>query len=168
MDLTNRIAELYKKVQNVPYYCLEEKDFTKLFELNKGSCAEKNTYLGEAYKKFGLDVKYYLISFNWSRLPIPSYVLEKLNDIIGKHLALKAKINENWLWVDATWDPPLEKAGFPVTKNWEGTSDTKLAVKPLKIVEFEPEQKFKVSTSLEFYKELNNYLERIRKSYEKI
>jgi hypothetical protein len=34
--------------------------------------------------------------------------------------------------VDATWDPPLAKAGFPVNMDWDGYSDTECAVKPLR------------------------------------
>jgi hypothetical protein len=33
--------------------------------------------------------------------------------------------------VDATWDRPLKRAGFPVNEHWDGRSDTKCAVKPL-------------------------------------
>ena len=34
--------------------------------------------------------------------------------------------------MDATWDLPLLKAGFPVNGSWDGYSETKCAVKPLK------------------------------------
>jgi hypothetical protein len=34
--------------------------------------------------------------------------------------------------VDATWDSPLKKAGFPVNDHWDGYSEMKRAVKPLK------------------------------------
>jgi adenylate kinase family enzyme len=34
--------------------------------------------------------------------------------------------------VDATWDSPLSNAGFPVNDHWDGYSETRCAVKPLK------------------------------------
>jgi len=33
--------------------------------------------------------------------------------------------------VDATWDRPLVKAGFPVNDHWDGYSEMRWAVKPL-------------------------------------
>lgn len=36
--------------------------------------------------------------------------------------------------VDATWDLPLEKAGFPVNLHWDGISDTLPAVTPLPVI----------------------------------
>ena len=36
-----------------------------------------------------------------------------------------------WILVDATWDRPLVKAGFPVNDHWDGYSEMRWAVKPL-------------------------------------
>jgi hypothetical protein len=48
--------------------------------------------------------------------------------MLDHHLCLKIQIDKKWILVDATWDPPLKKVGFPVNENWNGLSDTKLAV----------------------------------------
>jgi hypothetical protein len=42
------------------------------------------------------------------------------------------QIGCRWVLVDATWDSPLKKAGFPVNEHWDGISDTMCAVLPLR------------------------------------
>ncbi|MBL7169602.1 MAG: hypothetical protein ISS48_01110 [Candidatus Aenigmarchaeota archaeon] len=158
----NKIIELFEKVQKIPYYLLRHRDSKKIFELNKGYCSEKNIWLGNEYKKMGLKVKYYLVKFRWEELPIPKDILNLFDEKIHYHLAMKVKLDGEWIWVDPTWDPELEKAGFPVTKNWNGKSDTKLAVKPLEIKEYEPQDPTDTNIKKEFMDEFNNYLEKIR------
>jgi hypothetical protein len=50
---------------------------------------------------------------------------------IGYHLACKARIENQWVVVDVTWDRPLARVGFPVNESWDGIGDTRLAVEPL-------------------------------------
>jgi hypothetical protein len=83
--------------------------------------------------------------------------------LYGEHWAIKAKINNKWIWIDPTWDPPLAKIGFPVTFNWNGKEDTKLAVKPIEINEIEPKDKVSTTSNPEFFNALNDYLEKVRK-----
>lgn len=160
-----KIIELFEKVQKVPYHLLRNRDSRKLFELNKGCCAEKTIWLGNRLKELGNPVKYYLIRFNWEDLPIPKEILKLKQKRSGYHLLMKAKINNKWVWVDPTWDPALEKIGFPVTKNWDGKSDTLLAVDPLEIKEYEPEEPSTTDLSKDFIRELNKYFESVRENY---
>lgn len=51
---------------------------------------------------------------------------------VAHHLACRVQIRGRWVLVDATWDLPLAKAGFPVNGHWDGYSATKCAVKSLK------------------------------------
>lgn len=161
--MNDKIIELFKKVQKIPYYVLEYRNSEKLFDLNKGSCLEKNIWLGREFRKLGIQTKFYSINFDWSSLPIPNEIIKLRKNPIGKHLVFKAKIESKWVWVDPTWDPPLAKAGFPVTINWNGKEDTKLAVKPIEIKEVEPEDKVTITSNREFFNELNDYLDKIRK-----
>jgi|WetSurMetagenome_2_1015567.scaffolds.fasta_scaffold834809_2 hypothetical protein len=167
-----KIIDLYNKVQKIPYYCFKERDPDLLLEKNRGSCVEKNLFLGKEFKKLGISVKYVLIKFNWNDLPIPEKIIKKLqtggfrNFFSTWHLALKIKIDRKWVFVDATWDPELEKAGFPVVMNWDGKSDTKLAVIPKKIIELmikPPKIFIKKLGSEEFFEALNKWLELQRK-----
>jgi hypothetical protein len=168
MAKNEKIVELYKKVQKIPYYYLEERDPGLLLKKNKGSCYEKHLYLGKEFEKLGILVKYLLIKFDWNDLPIPKEIIQKRDSPIGWHLALKAKIKQKWIYVDATWDPELEAIGFPVTKKWDGKSDTKLAVSPKEIIEFEkPPRKSKKLKNQEFFDALNEWLEFQRKKIRK-
>lgn len=155
-----KIIELYNKVQEIPFYCLEDRDTDLLLQKNKGSCSEKHLFLGSEFEKLGILVKYILIKFDWNDLPIPKEIIKKKDSSIGLHLALKIKIKNKWIYVDATWDPKLEKIGFPVTKNWNGETDTKLAVRPKEIIELnkKPAKRVKVSENKEFFKLLNKWL----------
>jgi hypothetical protein len=76
-------------------------------------------------------VKFVTYPFKWldPRIKYPpeiKKIVEKLPTTY--HLACKANINSRWVLIDATWDPPLEKAGFPVNAGWDGMGDTMNAV----------------------------------------
>jgi len=156
------IIKLYNRVQRIPYYCLRERDPDLMLKKRKGSCSEKHLFLGKEFGKLGIPVKYLLIKFNWNDLPIPKEIISKKEDSsTGWHLALKIKPKNKWIYVDATWDPKLGKAGFPVTKNWNGKSDTKLAFPPKEIIELKksPPKQIKRYENREFYNALNQWLE---------
>ena len=96
----------------------------------------------------------------------------------GNHLAVKALIDGRWVLVDATWDLPLKKAGFPVNEVWDGVSDTKNAVTPIsELLNDTIEERVKYDTALrsrssdeqmaayaEFVEKLNTWLETLRRN----
>jgi hypothetical protein len=97
----------------------------------------------------------------------------------GYHLACKAYINGGWILVDATWDLPLKKLGFPVNESWDGVSDTLNAVKPEQEIihendgerlEYIRKRGWRLLTekekalSLRFFDELNEWLQGARGS----
>ena len=135
-------------------------------ERGSGGCLEKNEFLGAKLEQEGLQVKYILIDFDWKDLPIPNHILELREDTQSQHLALKVKRDGKWIYVDASWDPPLRKAGFALTlaEDWDTYSSTDLAVNPLKEKELDQKMgRTKVEPdNPEFYEALNNYLERVR------
>ena len=167
MKKIQKIIKLYKKVQRIPYYCLTERDPNLLLRKNKGSCSEKHLYLGKEFEKLGIPVKYLLIKFNWNDLPISKEIISKKDSPIGWHLALKIKLNKKWILVDATWDPKLKKAGFPITQNWLGQSNTELAFKPIEIIELKkaPSKQIKRYENRKFYTVLNKWLRSQREKF---
>ncbi|MFA5164310.1 MAG: hypothetical protein WC481_01930 [Candidatus Omnitrophota bacterium] len=146
---------------------------------NRGSCNPKHVLLAEELRKLGLKVRYANYAFYWDdpavKYPPELRALTKKMPA-GNHLAVKAFIGGKWVLVDATWDLPLEKAGFPVNADWDGVSDTKNAVTPLNEVLNETiEERVKYDTALrskyteeqrtayaEFVEKLNNWLEVVR------
>lgn len=156
-------------VQRIPYYCLKERDPDLLLKKQKGSCSEKHLFLGKEFKKLGIPVTHLLIRFDWNDLLIPREIINKKEDgPVGWHLALKIKPKDKWIYVDATWDPKLKKAGFPTTKNWDGKSDTKFAFPLKEIIELKkaPPKQVKRLENREFYDALNKWLEFQRKNAE--
>lgn len=106
-----------------------------MLETGQGSCIPKHFLLGLFFEKLKIPVKYATYLFKWDDPSIKYPVdLRKIVDAlpIGTHLACKAFIGGRWVLVDATWDSPLKRAGFPVNENWDGESNTKNAVKHTK------------------------------------
>jgi hypothetical protein len=109
----------------------------EMLKSNMGACVPKHHLLLPMFEKLGIPVKYATYLFYWDdpdiKYPPELRALAKKMPLTG-HLACKAKIEDKWVLVDATWDPPLKKAGFPVNENWDGLSDTKCAVSAVKEV----------------------------------
>ena len=74
----------------------------------------------------GFCVEKIKILFDWKDLPIQKELLDmlKISGTIFPHNALYLYIGNNKILIDATWPLKLKKIGFPVTENWNGTSDT--------------------------------------------
>lgn len=134
----NRIS-IFEKIRDIPFAVVPEffdfeKDPAGLLVQNRGFCVPKHYLLGKMYQKLEIPVRYYTYSFKWSDLDVDYPLsLRKLTEEIPVtyHLACKAFLNGRWVLVDATWDFPLKKTGFPVNERWDGRSDTRNAVKPL-------------------------------------
>ena len=80
-------------------------------------------------------VVYATIAFSWNDpdLKYPPELKKQAARLpIAHHLACRVQVGCGWILVDATWDLPLAKAGFPINDHWDGYSETKCAVKPLK------------------------------------
>ncbi|MDD5073237.1 MAG: hypothetical protein PHX64_05520 [Candidatus Omnitrophica bacterium] len=130
---------VFEHTRDIPYAIIAAMRDPKvgpaaLIERNHGSCNPKHVLLGELFTRLGYKVKYANYAFNWDD-PAVKYPpeLRALTKKIpsGNHLACKVLIDGRWVLVDATWDPPLKKAGFPVNEGWDGVSDTKNAVTPI-------------------------------------
>jgi hypothetical protein len=103
--------------------------------LGKGYCGPKHYLLAALMRQLDLDVVYATFPFLWNdpdlRYPPELRELAAIMPV-AYHLACRVRINDRWVLVDATWDRPLATAGFPVNEDWDGFSDTKCAVKPLR------------------------------------
>lgn len=179
----SRIA-VFEHIRDIPYAIIPElRDPyigpSGLLSKNCGSCQPKHYLMGIMFGKLDIPVKYATFKFKWGDCSI-NYPpeLEKIIPALpyAYHLAIKAYINNKWILVDATYDIPLSKAGFPVTENWDGKSDTKNAVaaeeeilhdSPQERVAYELAQRNKYSEKekmlySEFVDKLNLWLKRIR------
>ncbi|MDD5142259.1 transglutaminase domain-containing protein [Methanoregula sp.] len=107
----------------------------EILSAGKGYCGPKHYLLAAMFRKLGLEVVFATFPFLWNdpdlRYPPDLRALAAAVPV-AYHLACRVRINGHWVLVDATWDPALEKGGFPVNGHWDGLSETRCAVKPLR------------------------------------
>jgi hypothetical protein len=170
--LRAKMVDLYQKVQNIPYAFSLPRNPDLIFQKNKGICSEKNMFLAKQFHDWGVPARFVLMTFDWNSTPVPKKVIATRSTSSDLHLALKIKPQDKWVFVDATWDPPLRDAGFNVGDKWDGTSNTELAVSPLiKLTfpfwvywPFKILLRLRENNSMRFQIALNEYLRRIRTS----
>ena len=125
--LDEKIIKAFEFVQKIPYKVCKFESVDELIINNFGDCRHKHLFLFEVYSKLGLKVEKIKVLFDWKDLPIPNEklkILEKSGTIFP-HNALYLFRENKKILVDATWEPRLEKIGFPITNNWDGKSNTK-------------------------------------------
>jgi hypothetical protein len=140
LDTRESMVSIFEHIRDIPYYLNApmpdpEKSPEQLLVEGKGSCGPKHYLLAEMYRKLNLSIVYATIAFSWNdpdlRYP-PELRKQAALLPIAHHLACRLQIGCRWILVDATWDSPLAKAGFPVNDHWDGYSETRCAVKPLR------------------------------------
>jgi hypothetical protein len=132
------VISIFQKIRDIPYsLAMPMSDpgtaQEQILAVGKGSCGPKHYLLAEMFRRLGFEVVYATVPFLWND-PDLSYPpgLRKLATglPVAHHLACRVLISSRWVLVDATWDPPLKRAGFPVNEHWDGRADTLCAVKP--------------------------------------
>lgn len=137
--LESRIS-IFEHIRNIPYsFAVSTRDpdtaAHQILTVGKGNCGPKHYLLAAMFRILGLDVVYATFPFLWNNPAIhypPELRQLATNVPIAYHLACRVQINGHWVLVDATWDPPLIKGGFPINEHWDGYADTRCAVIPLK------------------------------------
>jgi hypothetical protein len=181
---------IFDHIRDIPYAVIPEirnpvDGPQGLLEGMKGSCTPKHFLLGRMFEMLRIPIKYVSYPFSWNAKSV-AYPLElrKLAEVlpIEYHLACKARIENKWVVVDATWDRPLARVGFPVNESWDGVNDTKLAVDALDEIVHESVQERvnfvqarKSSWTADdnnrtdrFISALNNWLETVRRSQDSL
>jgi hypothetical protein len=166
---------IFERIRDIPYAVIPElndsEKYWDILRVGKGSCMPKHLLLCNMYRRLGLKVLYAVYPFRWDELEIdypPN--LKRLAKAMppGYHLACKVDIDGRLVLVDATLDPPLEKLGLPVNKEWDGKSDTLLPIKSGDEEEiYHPSEAYGLRSqpdekALIFYNELNLLLDKVR------
>ncbi len=163
--MVEKIIEIFERVQKIPYkVCQFERE--KIDEnLPFGDCRHKSELLKNLLEAEGIEVRRIKVLFDWRDLPLPEEILKVLDnsDKIWAHDLLKVKINKVWIKIDCTWNPELQKIGFPVQNNWDGKSDTLQITKgDLKFIEESDFNKYSIKIihkeATRFANLLNNFL----------
>ncbi len=144
-SLPESTVSIFERVRDIPYAIIPklfslEKGPIGMLQSNKGFCLPKSYLLGQMYGRLGISTQYFVCSFRWSQMDLDYPVaIKKISAEIPEtyHMACKISIEGEWFLVDATWDSGLKGAGFPLNTEWDGRSDTTLAVKPIENFSFE-------------------------------
>ena len=178
MKRQQRLIALFETVRDIPYGYIGTRDPLQVLKKSKGTCSGKHLLLGYLFQTMGIEVKYMMcltkLNFLKEILPDELYAILQDKEVYDCHNFLRVHINK-WLDVDVTFDAPLERYGFPVNRDWNGTSDCEIAFKPIKIFEVTdllkekkhaldkfPEEMQKAR--LMFIKRLSNWLDEIRRA----
>jgi hypothetical protein len=106
-----------------------------ILQRGRGSCAAKHFLLAEMYRKLNVHVVFATFAFLWNdpgwHYP-PDLRALSARLPVAYHLTCRVQAGCRWVLVDATWDRPLQHAGFPVNLHWDGSSEMRCAVRPLK------------------------------------
>jgi len=140
LDTRESMISIFSHIRDIPYSLIVPVSDPKTSEIQllkagKGSCGPKHYLLAEMFRKLNVSVVYATIAFSWNDpdLRYPPGLRKQAERLpIAHHLTCRVQIGCRWILVDATWDRPLAKAGFPVNDHWDGYSETRCAVKPLK------------------------------------
>ncbi|MFA4826284.1 MAG: hypothetical protein WC593_14125 [Methanoregula sp.] len=140
LDTRESMISIFSHIRDIPYSLVVPTSSSttpqeQLLMARKGSCGAKHYLLAEMFRNLNLPVVYATFPFLWNDpdLHYPPELRKLAATLpVAHHLACRVQIGCHWILVDATWDLPLAKAGFPVNGHWDGYSETKCAVKPLK------------------------------------
>jgi len=135
-------------------------------------CSGKHKKLFKLLIKKGYEVRYRVCVFLWSSLNLPPELEKISHGDDCTHTYLEIKIDGDWKILDATWDNRLK--GLFHINEWDGKSNTEIAVKPTKI--FTPQKSLEIVNNQneevikkdlqingKFYKEFNRWLDKNRK-----
>ncbi len=128
MDVSKR-KEFFRFIRDIPYKIAlleDEQDYC---------CSTKSTMLSALFEKNGLETRQIICKFDWRDTPLPPDILSlPYNPDDTTHQYFQVFIPETSKWVncDPTWDVGLKSLGFKVAE-WDGLSDTELAVNPTHI-----------------------------------
>lgn len=128
---------IFEKVRDIRYALVPQlvhpRDWVRVLELGRGSCAPKHFLLCHMFHRLGLNVLYAVYAFRWDELGIafPDGLARLAARLpTSHHLACRVEIGERLALVDATMDPALTRLGLPVNAGWDGCSDTLLPLQP--------------------------------------
>ncbi|MFA4860290.1 hypothetical protein [Methanoregula sp.] len=140
LDTHQSMISIFEHIRDIPYSlaipCHDPVTGPEeMLRAGKGYCTPKHYLLAAMFRKLNLSVVYATVAFLWNDpgLNYPAALRELAAGMpVAHHLACRVQIGCRWALVDATWDSPLAKAGFPVNDHWDGYADTRWAVRPFR------------------------------------
>lgn len=161
--MRNNIIKEFEKIRDIPYR------IALLPNEPSCDCLGKAQLLFKIFKKYRYEVRYRICKIKWSSLILPDEITKIPHDDNCSHTYLEVKIGEDWKNIDPTWDKGLKKL-FPINE-WDGKSDTKLAIPPIEILTPEESSRYlkyittprgiesDLKKNSKFYRAINEWLE---------
>jgi len=142
LPVEKRLVCAFDRVRDIPYGSTGERRPEEIIRQNLGSCSGKHLLLSGLFETMGYETQIVTCMhyFNDAIPPGNAYPaalkhILKNERVIDFHHYVLLNQSGDWLKVDATWDMGIEGFGFPVNVAWDGKSDTKIAVAPIKYYE---------------------------------
>jgi len=162
------IIKEFEKIRDIPYRIALSP------EESSDDCLGKANRLFNVLKKYGYEVRYRICKIKWSTISLPKEIAALPHSDDCSHAYLEVNIEGEWKIIDPTWDKGLKNI-FHVNE-WDGKSDNELAIASLGYLS--PEESINhiknittreailsdLNESAEFYRALNNWLEKCRDS----
>ena len=160
------LVSIFNSIRDIPYR------IPLRWNEEDNCCSGKHEKLFKLLIKKDCKVRYRVCVFLWGELNLPPDLEKIPHDNDCTHTYLEINIGGDWKILDATWDKNLKRL-FHINE-WDGKSNTELAVKPIRI--FSPEKSLEIvknqnreiiekdlKVNMKFYKGFNDWLEKNRK-----
>ena len=164
------LISVFTHIRDIPYAIIPEwRDsddiIRQMITQNKGWCGPKHQLLSWMFEQLGFRTRYQYIPFRWQDQPFDypeSLTLLFPHLPSSTHLCTEIFLAGKWTLIDATWDPNLKKAGFPIN-SWDGRSETIPAVcRNTHTPDLNLEVNENPGVRVPFIHKLNEWLEKIR------
>ena len=99
----------------VPEWQMEDDLQRMMIDENRGWCGPKHLLLSWMFERLGIRITLVSIPFRWQDQPVqyPDSIRSMFTSLPDtSHLCCQAYLDGSWKILDATWDPPLRRAGF--------------------------------------------------------
>lgn len=136
-DLVHRVDQVqgdierrqtaFNLVRDIPYGTIGAHEPKLALKNQTADCYAKSQILSQLLAHLGYETRILIMQYRLKNKP------EEVMYIPGQldyHYALQLKLNDHWVTIDATYDPPLAKLGF-IVNNWNGNHSTPLTESPL-------------------------------------
>lgn len=138
------LPSIFHSVRRIPYGAAGQRDPSKVFENNVGSCSGKHILLRDLLRNAEFEAEIITIFTHFNKLiPDSAHMPEGLRRMIREedvpdfhHYVRARHFGGEWHRLDATWHDALSVYGFPVNGGWRGKGHTQLAGNPIE--EFPP------------------------------
>ena len=115
-------------------------------------CSGKAVRLQKFFESEGLEARYRVVGFKWSKLNLPEEVVQVPHPDDCTHVYVEVKLGDRWVNVDPTWDKIIGSV-LPVAE-WEGAADTILAVPVERYYSDAESERLMVPDEVEFDKDI--------------